>query len=270
MDYSVQLNTPPGLMLDSDDYFTMKPKLSLDVHLDKYLGADYDDHPNDSYSRSRSPYSPTQDDEDDSRISRSLASLASISSLKNEGPSKTIEDNTKGHSYKWTSFTPFTPLSPSIISNGLPSAIPTNSLPPSPFSVQPANPDYTPYNFLLVDDNAINLLILEKVLSKICPRASTVKVLDPTKVASILKVQKFDIAFLDIEMPKVSGIELASHIRKYYQHGIIAVTTRIGELDLKTYKEVGIDDVFAKPLGGGYDLIMARIQNVLQRQETRN
>lgn len=271
MDYNVQLNTPPGITLDTDDYFTMKPKLCLDVNLDHYLSVDYGkenqtnrDYAKDysSYSRSRSPCSPSEVNDDPSQISRSFASLGSIENFNFrredqnlEGTSANLENASKErNSYNWS---PFTPLSPSILSN---------TLPASPFSVQPSKPDYTPYNFLLVDDNTINLLILEKVLNKICPCARTVKVLDSTKVATILKQQKFDIAFLDIEMPNVSGIELARHIRKYYQQGIIAVTTRTSELDLKIYQEAGIDEVIGKPLKGGYDWLMARIKDVIQRQ----
>ena len=270
MDYEVQLNTPPGITLDTDDYFMIKPKLCLDVNLDHYLNDYGKENQTDidcakdysSYSRSRSPCSPTEVNDNPSQISRSFAPLRSIENFNFrrdddqnlEGTSASLENASKEqNSYNWS---PFTPLSPTVLSN---------TLPASPFSVQPSEPDYTPYNFLLVDDNTINLLILEKVLNKICPRACTVKVLDSTKVVTILKQQKFDIAFLDIEMPNVSGVDLARHIRKHYQQGIIAVTTRTSVLDLKIYQEAGIDEVFGKPLKGGYDWLMARIKDVIQR-----
>ncbi|CAG91068.2 DEHA2G23386p [Debaryomyces hansenii CBS767] len=128
-------------------------------------------------------------------------------------------------------------------------------------------PNTNPYNFLLVDDNFINLKILERVLLKLYPNCTIVKTQDSTKIMALLHSQTFDVAFLDIEMPGLTGIELAKMIRmedKLNQVGIIAVTTKSLPCDKIIYEQAGIDHTFAKPLNYSFDHIITCIEKVLR------
>mmetsp|Transcript_1195 Transcript_1195/g.1200 ORF Transcript_1195/g.1200 Transcript_1195/m.1200 type:complete len:243 (+) Transcript_1195:79-807(+) len=128
-------------------------------------------------------------------------------------------------------------------------------------------PDTNAYKFLLVDDNFINLKILERILLKLYPNCTIVKTQDSTKIMTLLHSQAFDVAFLDIEMPVFTGIELAKMIRMEETLnlvGIIAVTTKSLPSDRIIYEKAGIDYTFAKPLNYSFDHIISCIDKVIK------
>lgn len=129
-------------------------------------------------------------------------------------------------------------------------------------------PMYTPYRFLVVDDNAINVKVLTKILQKLYPRAYISLTMDLTQV--LKKLELVDVVFLDIDMPVLTGIQLASRIRSHPQYdkmGVVAVTTRVLNSDLELYTSVGIDYTIPKPIKIGYDAILAHIGEIIA---TRN
>ena len=70
---------------------------------------------------------------------------------------------------------------------------------------------------LVVDDNAANIDILDHLLTK--AGITTITLLDETKTISTLKEaeergEPFDLAIIDLQMPLISGFELANMIRK--------------------------------------------------------
>ncbi|RLV84100.1 Stress response regulator protein 1 [Meyerozyma sp. JA9] len=142
----------------------------------------------------------------------------------------------------------------------------------TPAGVGPANfiPNMSQYRFLLVDDNSINLKILTKILLRLYPRAHIVELSDSTSVMSYLaSTPPFDCVFLDIEMPVVSGTELAHRIRQspeLCQLPLIAVTTRTEQEDLAQYRDVGIDWTFGKPFNYPYRVVLDVVDNVLRQR----
>lgn len=136
--------------------------------------------------------------------------------------------------------------------------------------IQTNIPDATSYNFLLVDDNPINLRILDRVLSKIFPLLMIKLLLDSTKVAEMVANEDFDLVFVDIEMPVIDGIEITRRLRseeKYDSWGIIAVTTRVKSEDLMEYSRAGIDYTFRKPLSFDCDYLMDVVRGVMRRRK---
>ncbi|KAK6459963.1 CheY-like superfamily [Scheffersomyces coipomensis] len=143
--------------------------------------------------------------------------------------------------------------------------------------IKPIQPriNHNPFKFLIIDDNLINIKILEKILHRLYPNATIKKLQDSTKAMSFLNNHSFDMLFLDIEMPQVSGIEIASRLRRtHHQHhhhstkdfknmGIIAVTTRSLPMDVKLYKDIGVDFTFSKPLGFNYDYFSSKIDEII-------
>lgn len=126
-----------------------------------------------------------------------------------------------------------------------------------------------PYKFLCVDDNSINLRILSKLLSKLFPQSSIETTTNPLEALKMIDNKSYDMCFLDIEMPELSGKELAEHVRKTNLNlGLIAVTTRAGSQDVREYENLGIDTTFAKPLRYSYSLIMDSIETVITRRST--
>lgn len=131
--------------------------------------------------------------------------------------------------------------------------------------------DYSNYTFLLVDDNLINLFILKRILFKIFPNSKLIYTLDSTKVEYYLNSVKFDLIFLDIEMPILSGIDLTKIVRNRPELdylGLIAVTSRHNDDDLHLYKSIGIDYTLKKPLIG-WDNLIDTVKSVIESRKYR-
>ena len=67
---------------------------------------------------------------------------------------------------------------------------------------------------LLVDDEELQLVRLENVCKKVLPNEEFFKYTNPKKAYEENIENKFDIAFLDIEMPVLTGIQLAKKLKK--------------------------------------------------------
>ncbi|RCK62298.1 Stress response regulator protein 1 [Candida viswanathii] len=230
------------------DYFSLKPKLSLDTNspYNSDSQANYSDYDNDN-----------DDDDDDDYYNRDthdelLDPFDTMADMEYYSPLTPFEIQTNSPQ-------------DSIISSK--SSNKSTSLQPFPLTL----PNLTNYHFLIVDDNLINLKILNRVLLKLYPRSNIVQVQDSKLVTEILQRQHFDLVFLDIEMPDISGIDIAKFIRadeKLKQMPVIAVTTRNSADDLQLYKECGIDHTFHKPLNYSLDLMGTAIDGIIERRNS--
>lgn len=136
----------------------------------------------------------------------------------------------------------------------------------------PLVPNYTPYKFLIVDDNLINLKILYKILSKIFPNSLVIKLTNSSTVLKLMEREKFDLVFLDIEMPPINGVEITKRIRaqKKFSHiGLIAVTTKSNEKDVALYKKIGIDFTFKKPMNYKLDVVLNNVEVILNYRKRK-
>lgn len=69
------------------------------------------------------------------------------------------------------------------------------------------------YRVLIVDDTAINLKVLDRMLQRV--GIHHVQCVDSgAKALQILEVQEFDLVLTDVQMPDMSGIELSEHIHR--------------------------------------------------------
>ncbi|MBR1846205.1 MAG: response regulator, partial [Bacilli bacterium] len=68
-------------------------------------------------------------------------------------------------------------------------------------------------NVFLVDDEPLQLLRLEKAVKEVLPDATLSSFSNSVEAAKSAKERTVDLAFLDIEMPGINGIELAEKIK---------------------------------------------------------
>ena len=105
---------------------------------------------------------------------------------------------------------------------------------------------------LFVDDDPVNLLLGRIILNKFGVKADFSK--SGSDALKKYRKGKYDIVFLDINMPDISGLEVTSIIRdkeKDLQENqktmIIAMTANAMRKQIETYMQAGIDSVIFKP-----------------------
>ncbi|MCX7713367.1 MAG: ATP-binding protein, partial [Chthoniobacterales bacterium] len=158
-----------------------------------------------------------------------------------------------------------TPNTPSSTSKTDAAAIPphSDSLPtPQPLStpsesspLQSPQKTQNPIRALVVDDVAMNRKLAQVILQKL---GCSVDCVDSANEAlKALKSKDYDIVFMDIKMPDISGIEAASLIRsgaagdKNRNILICALTALASHSTRQQCLEAGMNDFVAKPLRSG-------------------
>jgi hypothetical protein len=102
---------------------------------------------------------------------------------------------------------------------------------------------------LLVDDNQINLMVAGEILEK--AGCKVLRANDGFESLKILSAQRFDLVFMDIQMPKMDGIETTRKIRALgldETPPIIAMTAYSMREDRDRFLKAGLDDYLPKPI----------------------
>lgn len=103
---------------------------------------------------------------------------------------------------------------------------------------------------LIVDDNRLNRVVLENILRQQGIQSKLTK--NGFEALSAVQKERFDIVFMDVQMPEIDGIETSKKIRdlgpQYKNLPIIAVTanTYLSDYDLMKYAQM--NDVLFKPV----------------------
>ena len=102
---------------------------------------------------------------------------------------------------------------------------------------------------LLVDDNGINLLVASEILKKSGCEVDTID--NGIDAIEKVKSEKYDLIFMDIQMPKMDGITATREMKKLKIPGlppIIAMTAYSMKEDKEKFLIGGMDDYLAKPI----------------------
>lgn len=89
---------------------------------------------------------------------------------------------------------------------------------------------------LLVDDENLQLMRLESACKKVIPEAEFFSFINPVDAIEKAQSEKVNLAFLDIEMPKINGIQLAKKLKKINPLIKIIFVTAYNEYALEAYK----------------------------------
>lgn len=124
---------------------------------------------------------------------------------------------------------------------------------------QGATLDYLVNNFkdssiklLLVDDNKINLLVLEKQLKNKLKNSQITVAYNGLEALNLIKENHYDLVLMDILMPVMDGITASKEIRSLNDETkknipIIALTANVGEKELSECFNAGMNDFVTKP-----------------------
>ncbi|WP_343702375.1 PAS domain S-box protein [Chitinophaga sp.] len=104
---------------------------------------------------------------------------------------------------------------------------------------------------LVVEDNAVNLLLAKTIIRKLMPHAVIVEAANGLEALEVCRKQMPGIILMDIQIPELNGYETTSRIREMEQEGhvpIIALTA--GNISGEREKSLaaGMDDFLSKPI----------------------
>jgi len=125
-------------------------------------------------------------------------------------------------------------------------------LPPEgwqPDEAEPVLPDLSDLSVLVAEDNETNQIIVRQMLERMGARMRLAR--DGVEALAALKVDRFDIALLDIEMPRMTGIEVMRDLRArgaVPETPLVALTAYILRDNREAIYAAGADGVIAKPI----------------------
>lgn len=106
-----------------------------------------------------------------------------------------------------------------------------------------------PLRMLVVDDNPSCIRLMQRFLSQYSDCTTVTG--DPVHAMKLAKESKFDIIWMDLKLPGLSGIQLTNLIReqdkKREKPYICALTAFAFLLDKKACLKAGLDDFVSKP-----------------------
>jgi signal transduction histidine kinase/CheY-like chemotaxis protein len=103
-------------------------------------------------------------------------------------------------------------------------------------------------NILLAEDNVVNQIVTKKMLSKLGYNADVAS--RGIEALKALEKKRYDLIFMDVQMPEMDGLEAAREIRRRWPEGgpkIIAVTASAFKGDQEMCLAAGMDGYIMKP-----------------------
>ena len=120
---------------------------------------------------------------------------------------------------------------------------------------------------LVVDDSITVRRVTQRLLERNGMRVVTAK--DGLEAVSVLQDEIPDVILLDIEMPRMDGYEVASHVRndaRLKDVPIVMITSRVGEKHRARAIELGVNEYLGKPYQEGQ--LLQAIEPLVRRTAT--
>ena len=139
-------------------------------------------------------------------------------------------------------------------------AVSTEDRAKSVFSVDFAKEN--PFKILVAEDNMINQKLIGRILSKLGYQPDMVE--NGVEVLEKINDAAYDIILMDVQMPKMDGLEATGRIRKMSikQPHIIAMTANAMSEDREICMQAGMDDYLSKPIR------LEELMNILKKTIT--
>lgn len=130
----------------------------------------------------------------------------------------------------------------------------------------PDLPDLSQTKVLVAEDSATNQLLIGQMLASMGAEYEIAA--DGVQALNWLEREDFDLALIDIEMPRLGGIDVIRQLRAndrlYSRMPIVAITAYVLRANRDAIYAAGADAILAKPLGS-IEAFGAAIGNVLRR-----
>ena len=112
-------------------------------------------------------------------------------------------------------------------------------------------PAQRPLRILVADDNAVNQMILKRVLEKLGHLVTVV--VNGQEAFDVVSTVTFDLVLMDVQMPVMDGLESTAAIRRHEESSalhvaIIAVTADAMQGDKERFLAAGMDGYISKPI----------------------
>ena len=111
------------------------------------------------------------------------------------------------------------------------------------------------FNLLLVDDNATVLLLLTKIVEFDLPQVQVLTASNAMAGLELARRQRIDGAFIDVQMPKISGLEMCQQLKADPRTAGIPLVLMTAHLASPEMRAAGLEV-------GAYDFISQPISNV--------
>jgi signal transduction histidine kinase/ActR/RegA family two-component response regulator len=110
-----------------------------------------------------------------------------------------------------------------------------------------------PMKVLLVDDNAVNLMVARLMLKKIFAQADITEAQAGAQALELIKAQAFDLVLMDMVMPDVDGLQATQTLRQTYPAPwcdlpVLGLTASTNPADRARCLDAGMNEVMSKPL----------------------
>ena len=115
-----------------------------------------------------------------------------------------------------------------------------------------ANQQQHAWRFLIVDDVAMNRLLLRQILKLEYPKSLITEAEDGLAALQAINDEGFDLVFMDMVMPQMDGIEASKSIRSTVDHQgqrlpILGLSANVNSSDRERFIDAGADDFLLKP-----------------------
>jgi two-component system, sensor histidine kinase and response regulator len=119
-----------------------------------------------------------------------------------------------------------------------------------------------PLRVLVAEDNVVNQRLASAMLARL--GHEVVIVSDGVEAVAAVNQERFDVVFMDVQMPTMSGLDATASIRESERGTsvrvpIVAMTARAMSGDRERCLEAGMDDYVTKPVS------LVAIENALRR-----
>ena len=109
-----------------------------------------------------------------------------------------------------------------------------------------------PLRFLIVDDMAINRLLLKQMLQMECPMAKISEAENGLSALLTMKISSFDMVFMDMVMPQLDGIQACRRIRTELPEPdrytpVLGLSANVNPVDRERFIQAGAGGFLLKP-----------------------